>query len=140
MIINLINGTMELIKENSFAKAEYDPETGIVYTRYAGTVDPQKAIEVLEAQLEFSKSNEVKAIRADLSELKGTYTMLNEWLESKFFPVLIERGMKCHAFIVPSDIFSSFATKDLIKRVGDFEMGTFNDNQKSVDWILEKIK
>lgn len=131
---------MELIKENSFAKAEYNPTTCIVYSRYAGDVNVNKALEVLEAQLDFSKSHKVKAIQADLSGLKGTYTMLNEWLENNFFPVIIERGMICHAFIVSSDIFSEFATKDLIKRIGDFEMGTFNETKKSEEWILEKLK
>lgn len=48
--------------------------------------------------------------------------------------------MICHSFLVSSDIFSEFETKDLIKRVGNFEIQTFDDFKKGQDWILEKLK
>lgn len=130
---------MELIKENSFAKAEYDAEKGILYSKYSGQVDSKKALEVLEAQVAFSENNKVKAIRADLSELKGTYTMINDWLEANFFPVLIERGLKCHAFIVSSDIFSNFATKNLMKRIGTVKIVTFKSLDEADDWISGEL-
>jgi hypothetical protein len=131
---------MELIKENSFAKAEYNAENNIIYSKYGGKVDSKKALEVLEAQLKFSESNKVKAIHADLSDLSGTFTMINEWLEKNFFPVLIERGMVCHAFVVSPDIFSGFALDNLIKRIGSFEMQTFKNSEKSEEWMLAKLK
>ncbi|MEM1408021.1 MAG: hypothetical protein AAGG59_14670 [Bacteroidota bacterium] len=130
---------MEIIKENSFAKAEYDAGSSVIYSSYSGAVNIEKALEVLEAQLVFASKNNVRAIHANLSKLTGTFTMINEWLEKNFFPPMIEKGMECHALIVSSDIFSQFAINDLVQRIGSFELQTFGDYMKGKDWILEKL-
>ncbi len=131
---------MILIKENSAGKAEYDEENGIIYSRYKGIVDINKSIEILEAQLTFVSDKTIKALHTDLSELKGTFTLLNNWLQEKFFPIMVQKKLICAAIIYSSDIFSQFAINDMIKRVGSTEIQTFGDYKKAEEWVLEKIK
>jgi hypothetical protein len=131
---------MELIRENSYVKSEYDAERQIIYTKYFGTVNTEKSIEVLEAMLDFSQKNKIRAMLVDISELKGTFTMLNKWFEKNFFPPMIKQGMKCNAVIVSQDVFSQFAVNDLQKRIDTFEMQTFDDYKSGEDWLIEKLK
>lgn len=130
---------MELIVENKFGSAYYDPGTKIIYSRYYGIVNVELALEILEAQKKFGLENGAKAICADLSELKGTFTMVNEYLTTEFFPPLIQQGLICNAIAVSPDIFSQFATKDLIKKMGSFELQTFGDLDEAKSWVVMRV-
>lgn len=131
---------MELIIDNGYSRAEYDKDLKVIYATYKGLVDPNLGKESMIAQKEYGLKHGLVGAIADFTELKGTFTMLNEWAEKEFFPPLLANGLKCSAIVVNTDIFVQFATKDIIKKMGSFEIQIFDNKDTAWDWIKEKVK
>lgn len=130
---------MEKIFENEFGKAFYDKESKIVHESYSGVVNPELAMEVIQAVKKFSETHRVIGDIINLTEVRGTFTGLNEYLSKEFFPVLIERGCVAFAMILSTDVFTEFAANSLVSKLGAAELQLFNSLQEGNDWVNGRI-
>ncbi|MGD1846011.1 MAG: hypothetical protein ACFB10_11515 [Salibacteraceae bacterium] len=130
---------MELIFENVHGGVRYDRKRQILQYKFVGMVRPELVKEVTGAGLKFAATNKVTGSTADLSELSGTFTALNDYLINEYFPPMIQKGLICHAIIVPHDIFTRFAANALLQRMGDFTMRTFDNDVDAIQWVYEMI-
>ena len=131
---------MELIVDNGYSRADYDADLKVIYTTSKGLVNVELGKAAMIEQQKYGLKHGLLGIIADFSELKGTFTSVNEWTEKEFFPPLLANGLKCTAMVVPQDIFAQFAVKDIVTKMGDFEIQIFNDLDKAWDWVKEKVK
>ncbi len=131
---------MELIAKNNLATAEYDPELKIVHYKFVGKVNIKLATELLDEVLKFAKTHQVLGVHCDISKLNGTFTMMNDYLVNTYFPPLISQGLICNSMIVSNDVFTTFATNQLIQRMGDFTIKNFNDIDEGYNWVVENVK
>ena len=130
---------MEKIFENSFGKAFYDKNTAIVHESYAGVVNPKLAVEVVQSVKDFGENNKIKGDIINLSDVRGTFTGINDYLAKEFFPVLIERGCVAFAMILSHDIFTEFAANSLVKKLGVAEIQLFNSLKEGTKWVNERV-
>ncbi|HAA10345.1 MAG TPA: hypothetical protein DCE41_01100 [Cytophagales bacterium] len=128
---------MILIAENRFGRAEYDPNLKHVFYTFTGRINVGLAKEVCKKVISFSKDHPVNASMADLSLATGTFTGLQEFLVSSYFPVMIERGLQGHGIVLSNDIFTQFAAKSLVQKMGEFTIHTFKSAQESKEWMQE---
>lgn len=131
---------MKPVTKNDLAEANYDAEKKIIHYKFVGNVNVTLATEFLNNVLEFSKDNKIKGIHCDISKLKGTFTMMNDYLVNEYFPVLIKQGLQCNSMVVSSDIFTQFATNDLIQKMGNFIIRNFKDLDEAYTWVEENSK
>jgi hypothetical protein len=131
---------METIFKGSHVTLSYDGGKKILYYEYKGTVLVDKGIEGLKKTMEFASKRSVKGILSDLTEMSGSFTNANEFLENEYYPYMIQRGLVCNAFVVSNNVFTKFATDQLIKRMGSFELRTFNNVPEAQKWVESKIR
>ena len=131
---------MELIIDNGYSRAEYYPDLKVIYTYSKGLVNVELGKEAMLAQQKHGLEHGLEGIVVDFSELKGTFTSVNEWTEKVFFPPLLDNGLKCTAMVVSPDVFAHFAIKDIVKKMGSFEIQIFKDLDSAWEWVKERIK
>jgi len=131
---------MELITKNDLAEAKYDAEKKIAHYKFVGNVNVKLATEFLNDVVEFSKENKIKGIHCDITELVGTFTMMNDYLVNVYFPALIGQGLQCNSMVVSADIFTQYATNDLIQKMGNFTIRNFKDLDEAYKWVEENSK
>jgi hypothetical protein len=61
------------------------------------------------------------------------------FFEKEYYPHMIKQGLSCTAIIVSNDIFTKYATNDLSKRVGNFELQIFETFDDGEAWVMQKI-
>ena len=123
---------------NNFGAARYDKINRIIFEEYKGIVNVKAALDILRKCMAFSEKHKVLGTFSDLSEVKGTYTMLNKFFEEEYMPVMISRGLKYSGIVVSNDIFTQYATTDIIQRLGTFEIQTFGSVDTGKAWINKK--
>ncbi len=130
---------MEQIYKDETSLVEYDPENQILYIIFRGMVNLTNTMNVFDGILNFSREHVIQGIVTDIRELKGTFTKLNEYISQEGLPFLIQQGLLCNSITLSDDIFSQFATEDLIKKMDDFEMRTFNNHEEAIEWTKSKV-
>lgn len=126
---------MKIIEENAFSKAEYDEQSKIVYGKYVGVVDVEKSKQTFQAIVAFAKVTPVVGTCSDISDLKGTYSMLVGYIVEHVFPPLIENGLKKSAIVVSSDVFTLFATEHLLEEIPSHELQIFETVDEATKWL-----
>jgi len=130
---------METIIDNGYSCADYDADNNIIISQFVGVEDLKKEEESLLAQRDFGVGHSVKGIVADVSGMAGKLSMLDNWADKEFFPPLIARGLLCEAVVVSKDEYMHFATNDIMKKHGDFEVHAFDNLQKAKQWVMNKV-
>lgn len=132
---------LELIYENDSAKVQYDRERKVLHVRYVGTVNANLAVQIFQAVLDVLPKYPLKAAIFDCMHMKGTFTKINPWLNSVWYPALIPQGYVCWS-MASTDVFTRFAASMLINKLTPKEITAkiFNDLGKAEDWVYEYLK
>ncbi len=130
---------MEKIFENDSGIVYYDQETRIIFDEFFGRADIGNGLEIFVLEQNFAINNKISGICTDISRLSGVFLQLNEFFEKEFFPYMIKKGLICNAIVVSKDVFTKFATKDLLKRIKNFEIRTFDNREDAMRWVEEKV-
>ncbi len=130
---------MEKLFSKGAYSLEYDKETKILYVVSKGRVNVEDFKELIDAELDFIKKNQVLATLVDSSEQIGTFTMLTDYMANTCIPVLVERGVNCNAIVVSHDIFGQFSTENLIKKIKHVEFRTFQSYDEALTYVKSKL-
>lgn len=130
---------MALIGRNKDGVAEYDAANRMVSYKFDGIFNMDSTVELTKLVLKFSEENSIQGILVNIQNLTGTFTKLNGYFVNEYFPPLIARGLKCHAMVVPNDVFTKFSADQLTQKMGAFTMKNFNDLEQANQWLLEHI-
>ncbi len=131
---------MTPIYENKSVKFFFDPETRIFRANFYGLVEMNSIIEAFNFIISNPKPMNAVAVLSDLSNLKGTFTMLMDYFEDKLYPFLNSRGILCDAMILNSDVFTKFSVKKLETAIDAIKIKSFENEESAIQWINFIIK
>ncbi len=130
---------MEQIFNDSGLSMEFDRETKILYRVLKGRIKEKVARDLLDAEIEFAKNNQILATFTDAREQTGTFTMVNNKIAQEVVPILVKSGVICTAMVVSRDVFGEFAAKDLLKKVDQFEFQIFQDYDEAIAFVKSRL-
>lgn len=130
-----------LIHENNFAKALYDKENKVLRVDYTGIVNVNLAIENFEAIIAKLPQYPLRAGIFNCIHMKGTFTKVNDWLNSVWYPAIIPQGYVCWS-MATTDVFTLFAATILINKLTPKEITAkvFNSVDKAEDWVMNYLE
>ena len=131
---------MNLIYENDSVKFYFDPETRIFRANFYGLINMPNIIEAFNFIISNPSDLNTVAILSDLSQLKGTFTMLMDYFEDKLYPYLDSKGILCDAIILNHDVFTRFSVKKLESTIDYIKIKQFKSEEEALDWIHTVIK
>lgn len=129
---------MKLIFDGKTCKSEYIQEKQRICIRNYGYINLEENKAMYKEILKFMRSHTVVAFFHDLRELKGTFTQLNDWL-IEAFKSDSNQNIKHDALVLNDDIFTEFATQDIIKKVKTIEYQTFKSTIDAEEWLDSKL-
>ena len=128
---------MENIFEGKTCKADYNPDKKwIVYT-FDGYANVDEHKTMYREAMEFLKGNQTNYFIMDFRKMKGTFTMLNDWVIDFFRPA-VQIGLKKSAMVLNDDIFTQFASNDALGKVKLIQIQVFNDIVEAEQWCEEE--
>jgi hypothetical protein len=130
---------MEVINENPFATARYNPQTRIVYYEFTGVISVPFGMETLRKVMLFAEQLPVRGIVSNLLKLHGTFTSVTGFFEKEYYPHMIKHGLHCTAIVVPNDVFTKYAVNELTKKVGNFHLHVFQEYKTAEEWVKEMV-
>ncbi|BDD05402.1 hypothetical protein [Aureibacter tunicatorum] len=75
----------------------------------------------------------------DNRQIKGTWTMANDWIVTDWTPRAKKFGYHSAAFIFSDDVFSRFSIKRYIEEYNDgIYMQSFSEEENAIKWLNEK--
>jgi len=134
---------MELIYENESVKFYFDSEKQIFRANFYGSVIMDNITEAFNFIISNPKDLNTLAILSDLTNLKGTFTMLMDYFEDKLYPYLNSKGILCDAIVLNNDAFTKFAVNKLKSSIDYIKIKQFTDETDAMNWInsiIEKSK
>ena len=131
---------MKLIFENESVKFFYDDETRIFRANFYGAVNIEKITEAFNFIISNPNKLNTIAVLSDLTNLKGTFTMLMDYFDDKLYPYLNSKGILCDAIILNDDVFTKFAVKKLETAIDYIKIKTFKDEDSAMKWINSIIE
>lgn len=124
---------MEIIFSGNSCKAEYNPlKKRIVYV-YEGYPNTHEHKSMYMEAMEFMKKNTTVAFIMDFRNMKGTFTMLNDWV-IEFFRPAAATGLKKCAMVLREDVTLDFAVSDALKKVKIVQLQAFKDFKQAELW------
>lgn len=124
-----------LLLKNDFGTCELDQEFNWIFISFSGIVNVKLGNAILEKALEIIKEKKCPGYVVDSSEVKGTYTMANDYIANEWMPQALANGCKYNGVIVSSDIFTQFATETLEKKVSGMTIKMFHQMEDVIAWI-----
>lgn len=125
----------ELLLKNDFGICELDNQFNWIFITYSGLVNVELGSKILEKALETIKEKKCPGYVVDTKEVKGTFTMTNDYIANEWMPQAVANGCKYNGVIVSSDIFTQFATKSLEKKANGITMKIFDRIEDVITWI-----
>lgn len=126
---------MDLIYENNSVKFYFDSETRIFRANFYGAVNMDNIIKAFNFIISNPNELSTVAILSDLTNLKGTFTMLMDYFEEKLYPYLNSKGILCDAIILNDDAFTKFSVKKLEGKIDYIKIKQFKDEKSAIKWI-----
>jgi len=131
---------MNLIYENESVKFYFDSDTKIFRADFYGVVIMNNITEAFNFIITSPNNLNTKAILTDLTNLKGTFTMLMNYFEDKLYPYLNSKGILCDAIVLNNDAFTKFAVKKLENAIDYIKIKQFKDEESAMKWINSIIE
>lgn len=127
------------IHSNNNGKSYYDSKKKIIHTIFFNNVKVEEGLEIFKAVLKFVETHEIYGLFVNTSELKGSFSMVVDYMIDVYYNILIKCGLRYNAIIVPQDVFSYFSTENLLQRLKSIEVKTFSNNKVGLEWLEEKV-
>jgi predicted AlkP superfamily phosphohydrolase/phosphomutase len=129
---------MELIFNGKTCKSEFIQDKQRICIMNYGYINLDENKAMYKEILSFMRTHSVVAFFHDLRELKGTFTQLNDWL-IEAFKSEGSLSIKHDALVLNDDIFTEFATQDIIKKVKSVEYQIFKSAIDAEEWLDSKL-
>lgn len=127
---------MELLFKGKTSVAEYDEGKKCMSFTFDGYANVEEHKSMYVKAFEYMKTHTTEAFIMDFRNMKGTFTMLNDWVIETFRPA-VAMGLKKTAMILNEDIFTQFAANDALKKVTLIKIQVFKDLEDADKWLAE---
>ncbi len=130
-----------LIARNSFVTTHFYPQEKILVSVYKGRSNVELGIKHLEAVIEFYSKNEVKGSIVDITKIYGSFSKGVDFLKQSYYPVAVESGLYCQAYVIPNDIIVETLSNKLVSMALSFieKARAFTDRDKAEEWVKKEL-
>ncbi len=130
-----------IVLENRYGKPYYkayhDATNNWITTKWIGFVPTNEAVKGVEATLKLIEETGCQNLLSDNSQIKGAWSELNEWMESNWYEPAKKFGLKKHATVLSSDIFSKISHENFEKgqKGEQITMQSFDKISTAEQWL-----
>lgn len=127
---------METIFKGKTCIASYDGAKQRINFVFDGYANVEEHKDMYLEVLNFLKTNKTVAFMMDFRKMKGTFTMMNDWVIENLRPA-IELGLTKNALILNDDVFTAFAANDALKKITLIQIQIFRNDEDAEKWLTE---
>ena len=124
--------------ENQNLVLERDENLKCLIQNWKGFASSDKFREGINKTVELFKDKKLNKILSNTKDFGMVKKEDTEWLNTQAMPQLIKTGLKCAAFVVPSNVFSQMSIENFKKEAeGPIEIRYFDNADKAKAWLAE---
>lgn len=127
---------METIFKGKTCFASYDSTKQRINFVFDGYANIEEHKNMYSKALIFLNTNKTVAFLMDFRKMKGTFTMMNDWVIENLRPA-VELGLAKNAMILNDDVFTAFAANDALKKVTLIQIQIFKNDEDAEKWLSE---
>ena len=125
---------MEILYTADNLQISYDPETRIMFCKWVG-YQPMKVIQRCGAVIiRLLKERQVEKILNDNTEVNGPWIETADWTANKWFPEIIQAGLKHFAWVLSTNIFAELSALEAMPASG--VVMTFYSVFEAHKWLI----
>jgi hypothetical protein len=96
---------MDQIFKNKLVTAHFGESNKFVHAKFDGLFTTPLAMEYFREMMRFVTKHSVSGFYYDLSQLRGTFTAINDFLRKEYAPYVVKHGVKFVAMQMNEGIF-----------------------------------
>lgn len=130
---------METIVRNKLVEVTYHRGEKLLVYEWHGLVNFDVGIETFKTTMGFIKINPCHFVLHDATDMKGTFTKLNDFMSREVLPNFERHGGQRSAMVISRDVFSIFAINQYLKivKTNTVEIKLFKQRNEAMSWLNE---
>lgn len=117
---------------------ERDDKLKCLIQNWRGFANSDKFRDGIKQTEELFKDKTLNKIISNTKDFGMVKKEDTEWVSNQSMPILIERGLKYMAFVVPSNVFSQMSVENFKKQSENVvQIRYFDDVEKAKEWMEE---
>ena len=109
------NATIEKLYGAENLDISYEPSTGILFCDWKGFQSSTVIQKCGAVILDFTRQKNVTKVLNDNTYVEGSWWEAAEWAAEKWFPEMIDSGLKHFAWILSRNVFAELSAKKAMK-------------------------
>ena len=127
---------MEPLYKAPNLEISFDQSTRILYCNWIGFQEAEIIYQGGDIILDLVRELSITKVLNDNSRVTGPWLSATEWTARKWFPAMIEAGLKYFAWIKSPDIFADESAHRAMH--GMHVVKTFDSYREAYDWLREQ--
>lgn len=124
--------------ENQNAIIAIDKDLKCLIQNWRGFASSKNFREVIEKTHDFFNEMKLDKILSNTRDFGMVKKEDTDWVNAHSMPILMKRGLRYMAFVVPSNVFSQMSVENFKKEsTGPVEIRYFDDVNKAREWMAE---
>ena len=128
----------EVFFQERFVSVEYNTEHNWIEVIWNSYQNADQLKLGMDKVLELLSQKSLSKVFMDMRAIKGTFTDANEWIAKEWLPKANKAGFRYGVLTCSDDVFTKFATDELIKMVGNSQIKTFCNVDQGKAWLIEQ--
>ncbi|MCF6351673.1 MAG: hypothetical protein L3J06_01545 [Cyclobacteriaceae bacterium] len=126
-----------LIFSNKMADIYLNASNKKMIVIYHGLVDYDLFLEIIKSINQVATETGICGALVDISELRGSFHRLLDYMEETGFPLLVEQGLKFQAQIISDDLMMQNLSKKIEKLLTSLgvNLKTFTNRAEGEEWL-----
>ncbi len=130
---------MTILFERPYLTVAYDEELNCIQQNWKGFAKSHDFREGILKSVEFLEEKQADKILSNTKEFSVVKKEDTDWVAKEITPILVEKGMRKMAFIVPSNVFTQVSVNNFKDEANKIvSICYFDDVQKAKDWMAGK--
>ena len=125
-----------ILFERPYVTLELDEEFSCLTQRWKGFAKSEQFREGINKSLEIFQQRQIDKIISDTQNASLVKKEDTDWVATIIIPKLVQRGLRCMAFIVPTNVFTQISVDNFKNEAkGGVRIQYFDDYEKAKEWI-----
>lgn len=125
----------EVFFQERFVKIEHNTDQNWVEVVWYSYQNADQLKSGMDKVLELLSKKSLSKIFMDMRAIKGTFTDANDWIAKEWIPTANKAGFRFGVLTCSDDVFTKFATNDLIKKIGTSQIKIFCNMEQGKAWL-----
>ncbi len=129
---------MEIYLKEKYLQIAYAPQQHWVEAIWYSYQSVAQLQEGMQQVLALIKQKQTSKLFMDFRAVKGTFTDANEWIAKEWIPQANQQGFRYGVLTCSDDVFTKFATDDLLRKIGTSQIKIFCNVEEGKQWLAEQ--